>query len=156
MHNRKYLSLLTILVFLLSSCGQPEGFKEAEDGLDAAREFVRAVLDGDYTKAEQYLLKEEDDLRLFNRYEEYMRNQPEKERLGLKSADILIHSVEAPSDSVTLVNYSNTHSRKPTDLRVVKRNDQWLIDFSYTFGGGAPNEENVNIQPPTNPTDSAQ
>src|SRR5262245_47971549 len=110
-----------ITVFFIA-CGQPEGFKKPEDALDAGREFVRSVLDGDYSRAELFVLPEEEDIFLYRRYKEYMRNQPEKERLGLKSANIQINKVEALNDSVSLINYANSFTKKPADLRVVKKN----------------------------------
>ena len=47
-------------MMLLAGCSEPEGYKKPEDGLDAAREFVRAVLDGNFSKAEMYVLEEEE------------------------------------------------------------------------------------------------
>jgi hypothetical protein len=134
MRNR-ILSLLTIALFLFGGCSGPEGFKKPEDALDAAREFVRAVLDGDYKRAELYVLPEEEDMRLFHRYKDYMKNQSEKERLGLKSASILVNKVEALNDSVSTINYSNSFSKQPIDIRVVKKDGEWWVDFSYTFSG---------------------
>lgn len=118
---------------MLAGCTEPEGYKKPEDGLDAAREFVRAVLDGNFSKAEMYVLEEEEDRQLFNRYREYMKKQPKKERLGLKSATILINKVELPNDSVTIVTYSNSFHKKLTELQVVRKNEDWKVDFSYTF-----------------------
>ena len=134
MRNR-IITLLTLAVFLLGSCSGPEGFKKPEDALDAAREFVRSVLDGDYKRAELYVLPEEEDMRLFHRYKDYMKNQSEKERLGLKSSSILVNKVETLNDTVSIINYSNSYSKKPMDIRVVKKDGEWWIDFSYTFSG---------------------
>lgn len=124
---------MTAVMMLLAGCSEPEGYKKPEDGLDAAREFVRAVLDGDFSKAEMYVLEEEEDRQLFNRYREYMKKQPQTERLGLRSATILINKVESPNDSVTIVTYSNSFHKKPTELQVVRKNEDWKVDFSYTF-----------------------
>jgi hypothetical protein len=134
MGKRIFFTLAAALL-LFSGCSGPEGFKKPEDALDAAREFVRAVLDGNYEKAEMYVLPEEDDMRLFKRYEEYMKKQPEKERLGLKSSSILVNKVEALNDSVSVINYSNSFSKKPVDIRVIKKDGEWWVDFSYTFSG---------------------
>ncbi len=134
MRNRIF-SLLATALILLSACSGPEGFKKPEDALDAAREFVRAVLDGDYKRAELYVLPDEEDMRLFNRYKDYMKNQPEKERLGLKSSSILINKVEQLNDSVSIINYSNSYSKKPMDIRAVKKDGEWWVDFKYTFSG---------------------
>jgi hypothetical protein len=131
MHNGK-ASLLALFILLLTGCSGPEGHKEPEDALDAAREFVRAVLDGDYARAELHLL-DEDDRVLFSRYKQFRNARPDTERRQLKSATIIVNRVEALNDSVTVVDYSNSHSRQPTELRVVKRDGRWLVDFSHTF-----------------------
>jgi len=129
------LFFLTGIVLL--SCGQPEGFKKPEDALDCGREFLRSVLDGDYTRAEMYVLPEEEDIALFRRFRKYMKEQPEKERLGLKSASIQINKVEALNDSVSVINYANSYKKEPSDLRVIKQKGEWWVDFSYTFAGRA-------------------
>ena len=139
MRNR-ILYLFSATFLLITGCTEPEGFKKPEDALDAVREFVRAVLDGDYKRAELYVLPEEDDIRLFNRYKDYMKKQPEKERLGLKSSSILVNKVEQLNDSVSIVNYSNSFSKKPMDIRVIKKDGEWWVDFSYTFSHDDPIE----------------
>lgn len=127
----RILGLLAMLL-LLTRCSGPEGHKEPEDALDAAREFVRAVLDGDYARAELHLL-DDDDRVLFGRYKQYRNARPDSERRQLKSATIIINKVEAVNDSVTMVDYANSLSREPTELRVVRRGGRWLVDFSHTF-----------------------
>ncbi len=133
----KTVSLLFLSAIILYSCGQPEGIKKPEDALDAGREFVRSVLDGDYAKAEMYVLPDEEDIALYRRFRKYMKSQPEKERLGLKSASIQINKVEAVNDSVSVINYANSFEKEPADIRVVKKNGEWWVDFSYTFAGKA-------------------
>jgi len=134
MHNRRSV-IIALMLPVFGACSEPEGFKKPEDGLDAASSFVRATLDGDYAKAERYVMRDEEDLRLFQRYKVHMKQVPEKERLGLKSANMIIDSVRTPSDSVTLVHYSNTFHRQSTRLRAVRIGGEWWIDFSDTFGG---------------------
>jgi hypothetical protein len=129
---RERTACLLALLLLLARCSGPEGHKEPEDALDAAREFVRAVLDGDYARAELHLL-DDDDRVLFGRYKQYRNARPDSERRQLKSATIIINKVEAVNDSVTMVDYANSLSREPTELRVVRRGGRWLVDFSHTF-----------------------
>ena len=120
---------------LLWGCAEPQGFRPPEDGLEAAREFIRATLDGDYGRAEMYLARNEQDQELFARWREHMRRQPEKERLGLKSSTILIESVETPNDSTTVVRYSNSFHREPTRIVVARRNGVWGVEFRETMTG---------------------
>jgi len=133
--------LFFILLMGFFSCNQPEGFKEAEDPLDAGREFVRAVLDGNYEKAVLYIEDNQEDKDLFERYKQYMNNQPKKEKLQLKSSSIIINKVENLSDTVSIVNFSNSYSMKPTELKIVQKNKKWLVDFSYTFSGNIPTND---------------
>ena len=134
MADRLQTICLTALLWL-AGCAEPEGFRQPEDGLEAAREFIRATLDGDYSKAEMYVSPEEQDLALFSRWQEHMRRQPEKERLGLKSSTILIQSVSSPNDSTTIVQYSNSFHRTPTRIVVARRNGQWRVEFRETLTG---------------------
>jgi hypothetical protein len=130
---------ISVLLFaLLYLACNPAGFRKPEDGLDAGREFIRAVLDGDYKKAELYVMPEEEDLRLFKRYEEYMRKRPGSELIELKQASIIINKVEMVSDTIQIINYSNSHTSKPVDIKVVKKDGEWWVDFSYTFSGNLP------------------
>lgn len=132
--------IFVILAITVFSCN-PAGFKKPEDGLDAGREFLRAVLDGDYKKGELYVIPEEEDLRLYKRYTEYMRKRPGKELIELKQASIIINKVEEFGDSVQVINYSNSYSKKPSDIKVVRKDGEWWVDFSYTFSGNLPEIE---------------
>jgi hypothetical protein len=133
--RRTIIFLLTVLLF---SCNDPVGFRKPEDGLDAGREFVRAVLDGDYKKGELYVIPEEDDIRLYKRYTDYMRKRTGSELIELKQASIIINKVEEVSDTIQIINYSNSYTQKPMDIKVVKKDGEWWVDFSYTFSGNLP------------------
>ncbi len=135
--------LVYLLVWGMGSfwgCSTPEGFKSPEDPLDAGREFIRALLDGDYEKGSLYVLNDPEDQEIFKRYERYMKKQPKKELLNLKSASIIINTMENQGDSISIINFSNSHSMKPMDLKIVKANGEWKIDLSYTFSGNLPLE----------------
>lgn len=135
---KKIFSAVAILVLGIIGCNEPEGFKKPEDPIDAGREFIRAVMDGDFEEAELYISKDEEDIGLFRRYESYMKKQPQKERLSLKSASIIINKIENLGDSITLINFSNSHTMKPMDLKVIREKTDWKVDFSYTFSGNLP------------------
>jgi hypothetical protein len=131
-------SIIVLLALLAFSCSNPVGFKKPEDGLDAGREFIRAVLDGDYKKGELYVIPEEEDLRLYKRYTEYMRKRSGTELIELKQSSIIINKVEELSDTLQIINYSNSYTKKPMDIKVVKKDGEWWVDFSYTFSGNLP------------------
>lgn len=127
--------LLFICGLFLVSCSTPEGFKEPEDPMDAGREFVRAVLDGDYEKATLYLKKDAEDMELFKRYSQHMKKRPQEELLSLRSASIIVNKVETLNDSTSIIDYSNSFTKKPTEIKVMRSEGKWRVDFSYTFSG---------------------
>jgi hypothetical protein len=134
----KHIFMALLLVAGLFSCNQPAGYSKPDDGLDAGREFIRAVLDGDYEKAQLYIPREEDDRLFFDRYKSYMRQRPAAELTGLKASSIIVNKVEPTGDTLVLINYANSFSKKPMDVKVVRRNGEWWVDFKYTFSGNLP------------------
>ena len=99
--------LLGYLIIVLASfaCKNPSGFNKPDDSLDAGREFIRAVLDGDYTKGELYILPNDEDVRLYKNYTSFMKKRSGKDLIDLKQSNIIINKVEQISDSVTIINY---------------------------------------------------
>lgn len=140
-HKLLCKTLIVVIIFILS-CNNQETKDIPEDGLDAAREFVRAVLDADYVKAEDYILNDEANLKLFKSYTDYMKKRPSTEITALKQSNMIINSVENQGDSVEIINYANSFSKEPTDIKVVKRNNQWHVDFRYTISGKSTIEKN--------------
>lgn len=133
--------LISLLVTWLGlGCNQPEGFKQPEDPLDAGREFIQSILYGDFQKAALHINKDQEDQALFQLYQQYMKKQPQKERLLLKSSSIIIYSSKRVNDTVTLINFANSHSKKPMDLKVIREDNTWKVDFSYTFSETLPKE----------------
>ena len=141
--NKNLINRAAALFFLFGvlSCNQPAGYTKPDDGLDAGREYIRAVLDGDYEKAELYIPGVSDERKFFDRYKEYMRQRPAAELQGLKASSIIVNTVEPQGDSVVLIHYSNSFTKKPQDVRMVRREGEWWIDFKYTFSSGLPKTE---------------
>ena len=123
-----------MVILLLLSCNQTsEKTKKNADPLEAGREFIDASLKGEYDYARQYLLPDSTNLMSFDRFVEFDRKLPVKDKEGYKDANIIIDSTQTLSDSVTIINYSNTYKRKPSKIKLVKKNNEWLVDFKYTF-----------------------
>jgi Domain of unknown function (DUF4878) len=130
---KKILFIFSVILALVA-CEQER--VRPDDALETAREFVRSSLDGDYKWANELLLKDS-----VNSYElevlekKYNTQMSESEKDGFKKASIIIHSVENASDSVVIVNYSNSFKKLPLPLKVVKKDGKWQVDLNYTFTG---------------------
>lgn len=122
-----------MVALLFAACNNPTGVVEPEDGADAGREFIRAVLDGDYVKGEAYIVQDEEDKELYKRYVDHMRKLPGKELIEYKQSNITIHEIQQLGDTAVLMKFSNSATKQPQQLKIIKRKGKWLVDFSYLF-----------------------
>ncbi|MDB5198224.1 MAG: hypothetical protein JWO92_187 [Chitinophagaceae bacterium] len=126
--------ILTAFTFLfLISCNQSVKTKKNSDPLEAGREFINASLTGDYDYAKKYLLADSTNLMYFDRFVEFDEKKPATDKEGYKNSNIIINSTQNISDSVTIINYSNTYKKEPAKVKLIKKNNEWLVDFKYTF-----------------------
>ena len=126
--------LVTFSLILFISCDQQvQKAKKNADPLEAGREFINASLTGDYDYAKKYLLADSTNLMYFDRFVEFDEKKPAADKDGYKNANIIINSTENISDSVTVINYSNTYKKEPAKIKLIRKNNEWLVDFKYTF-----------------------
>ncbi len=118
--------------FFLFSCQNKEGFKKAEDAEDAGREFIRASLDGNYDKAKFYLYKDSADfnIRLLDKWKLNYEALGNEEKSGYRSASINPIEIAPGEDSAFYTyTYYNSYKKDTTTIRVLKANDEWLVDL---------------------------
>jgi hypothetical protein len=131
----KKLLFVFLHITLLLAC-KTEKRQRPDDALETAREFVRSSLDGDYKWAKELMLQDSLNIYELNEIEKKYKSQmSEEDKEGYKKSSILIHSVENMSDSVVIVNYSNSYKKKQMPIKVVKKDGLWQVDFNYTFTG---------------------
>ena len=117
-----------------SSNSEPEAIKP-ENGMDAAGKFLRAALDGDYTKAKTLLVKDSTNQQMIDIYEWNYNNRmtPEDKKEYKKASIRFLKETHAVNDSVTIVHFSNSYKDKIDSLKVIRANGQWFIDLNFTF-----------------------
>lgn len=131
---RKYL-LLFVMVTAAFSCNTKTKKAPVTD-VEVATAFVRSLLDNNFKDAEQYLLKDETNNQIFERFKKQYSEKDKAILEKLKNADIIVNEVSYVTDSVCIFNYSNSYSRTDkTILKVIRPSDKWLIDLKYTFSG---------------------
>ena len=114
---------------LTTACNPGKTFKKAEDAQDAGREFIRASLDGDYDKAEFYLLQDSTNQLLMDKWKKDFERYDEKIKQEYKDASILPINVQALNDSVTQYTYSNSYKKDTSTIRIVRIRGEWLVDL---------------------------
>jgi hypothetical protein len=117
------------LILFIISCNEQRTFKKAEDAQDAGREFIRASLDGDYEKAEFYLLRDSTNQLLMAKWEKDFEKLDKETKKQYKDADILPINIQNENDSVTSYTFSNSFKKDTTTIRIVKQQGEWVVDL---------------------------
>lgn len=126
------LIVLVSFTLIVAACNNsPQADKS--DPLESGRGFIEASLKGDYINAKKYILQDSTNIEYFDGLKNFNLKMSKEDRRGYSDANIIIDSSIAVSDSVDIIYYSNTYKNKPSKLKMIKHNSEWLVDFKYTF-----------------------
>ena len=127
----KYIICLLLLASTLFSCSETKE-KTTASALDTGRDFIRASLDGNFEAANALLLQDQQNMEMFQSYKIFYDKLPADKKKGYKVASYEINKYTDVNDSISLINYSNSYMHQPMDIKVVRMNGKWLVDFKYT------------------------
>jgi hypothetical protein len=78
-------------------------------------------------------LKDSLNIQTFETYKNYYKTNLTNEiKLGYKKASYNINKFDDVNDSTVIINYSNTYMNKPTNIKLVKKDKIWSVDFTFT------------------------
>lgn len=122
------------IILVMFGC-KPQGTSNsASTSMDVGRSFIRASLDGNFTEAEKYLATDPKNMEYFKSYEDFYTKMPKEDKDGYKSASYEINKIEdVIDDSVTIINYSNSYKKQATEIKLVRENGRWAVDFKYSY-----------------------
>ena len=117
------------IVLFAAACGEG-AYKPAENAQDAGRQFIRASLDGDYKKAEFYLYRDSTNLMLLDQQKSNYAGLSKAQKNDFEDASIIAISIK-PEDSTTVYYryYPSSNPKDTTLLRILKKNNEWLVDL---------------------------
>ena len=127
----KKIILVFVVAVAVLSCNPETSFTKATDAQDAAREFVRSSLDGNYDRASFYLFKDSAGVNemLLNKWKSDYSKWSQEEKVGHKNANIIVITTEPLKDSALNYVFSNSYKKDTTTIKVVKSNGEWLVDL---------------------------
>jgi len=134
--QNRLLGLIATLVILISCHSEVKD--RPTTAMDTGREFIRASLNGDFDEAGKYILKDSQNIQLFESYKVFFKRLPEDKKNGYKKASYEINKYLDLDDSTTIINYSNDYMNKPMDIKLVRKSKEWWVDFKYTYSGNLP------------------
>ncbi len=133
----RYTFLLAgfFFLFLLYSCksNDKQTANKSENNIDAARNFIRAALDGKFNEARNYLLIDSINSNWMDVAERSYQRADQAIKDGYRSSSINVHQVKSLNDSTAIIIYSNTFKNDHDTLKVLKLNGEWLVDFKYLY-----------------------
>ncbi len=131
----KFTLLLSLICCLaISSCNTEK--KSPNTDIEVAREFIKNILESNFKDAETFVLNEETNQQFFELFKKEFESKSKSELESFKNADIIINEISPISDSVSIINYSNSFKKDKTNkLKMVRINGQWMVDLKYTFSG---------------------
>ena len=132
---KKLIQLSSFLFLFLYSCNDDgkTAAPQSENDIDAARNFIRAALDGDYEKGRLMLVDDSTNYQYFEEYEKLHTKMDAEEKKKYKEASINVHVVTPLNDSTTFIIYSNSYQNNNDTLKLMKTGGQWMIDLKYLF-----------------------
>jgi hypothetical protein len=135
MKRKNYFIFLFLSFFIAACTGNDQQNKKAENDIDAARNFIRATMDGDYGKARTFMLVDSLNTQYLDVHERnYNERMKPDDKIGYRDASINIHEIKNINDSVSVIYYSNSYFKKDThQLKVIRLKDEWLVDLKYYF-----------------------
>lgn len=131
------MRFIFILVFIssiiFSACISK--YEKATDPLVAAREFIEGCLTGDVEKASFYMINDEENKSQLLKIKRDFDTKSNDEKGAFATSSIIITEDATLNDTVHIINYHNSYDNIGRKVKVVKRNNTWLVDFKYTFNG---------------------
>ena len=130
---KKILSGFLALSFLCACNNDKTTSTQPENDLDAARMFIRDALDGKFENARQLMIRDSINDETMDVTERTYEHMSQANRVGYHNASIQIHNTREVNDSTRIITYSNSFKNQKDSLRLVRVNNQWLVDLKFTF-----------------------
>ena len=122
---------LLMLLIIFESCNNNDA-KRPSTSVATGTEFIRATLDGNFKAAETLLLNDPQNTAMFDSYKTFYQRLPQEKKQAYKKASYIINMLTDENDSTTIINYSNSYMKQPMNIKVVRKNEMWSVDFKYT------------------------
>ena len=110
----------------------------SENDVDAARNFIRAALDGKWDEAKKYMVEDSVNLQLLETTQQTYNTISKDDKRNYRESEIILYETRTIGDSITIVNYSNSFKNEKDSQKVVRKNGQWLVDLKYSLLAGNP------------------
>ena len=121
------------LMTLMISCSDTGSKELADNALDGGRYFLENCNQGDFQKANIYLLDNPENQRFLKTISNTYFTLDKEGRQQLRQASIQINEVRAIDSSETIISYQSSMDTIPHQLKVISTPNGWKVDLKYTY-----------------------
>jgi hypothetical protein len=121
-----------IMAFVISACGT--SYEEPETAIDAGRQFISAIYNGNFKRAGQLIIANEENRKILDKtIEKDFRARDGFGKEALSKASIRINEIKTIDSSTTLLYFTNAYTNKASELEIKKEGEYWRVDLRKVF-----------------------
>ena len=129
----KSINILFLVVCMAFSACNSKTEKRPETAMDTGREFIKSSMIGDFKMAETLIYNDPENHSLFNAFKTFYNRMPDEKKQHYQKANYEINELKEPNDSTTFINYSNDYMKKPMEIKLIRVNKVWYVDFKHNY-----------------------
>lgn len=128
--NRNFLLAFIFLpVTILLACGTT--YEEPETAIDAGRQFISAIYNGNFKRAGQLIVPgETNETILSDQIEKDFRSRDGFGKEALSKSSIQIKNVQVLDSTTTLLKFVNAYNARENTLEIKKTGGLWKVNLS--------------------------
>jgi hypothetical protein len=106
---------------------------KADNALDGGRYFIENCMQGDFSKAKNYLLESPQNQAIFDSISAHYFLLDKEGRQQLRLASIQINEIRSIDPTHTSFDYQNSLDKIAQKMMVVSTPEGWKVDLEYSF-----------------------
>ncbi len=120
---------------LLWGCGNASNDEIADNALDGGRYFLENCKQGDFKKANFYLVDNPENQSYLKDISTAYFKLDKEGRQEFRQASIQINEVQALDSNHTIISYQSSFDKIPHQIKVIHSPTGWKVDLKYTYTG---------------------
>lgn len=126
---QRIITLFTIC-FLAFACKQSSHFEKALDPLEAGRNYLEGIQQGDFNKAHFYIVNNAGNESKFKATSDLYYSLDKEGRQQMRQAAIQINEIANIDPKTVLINYQLSFEGKANSLKVIETQEGWKVDLN--------------------------
>ncbi len=123
------------LISLQWGCSNLSNKEMADNALDGGRYFIENCNQGDFKKANNYILEGAENQSFLKDISTSYFALDKEGRQQLRQASIQINEVQSLDSNQTIIKYQSSLDKIPHQIKVINTPSGWKVDLKFTYTG---------------------